>query len=654
MAIRRATRKYSDLSSFFRDRRDHLDSGYCFLSADDAKGELAPEIKLDIQVPIVGRMGPFTAQVVQRTPDGGVGLRLPDFVSEAGRSLEKLDEALLAARAFFAAEGWEPASSSPASAELDALQEEIARLTARVADLEAERDAWAAGSIAGGRDEAGGKPRRLYGGPGDVGPPEVDEAEGLDPSLFAVGDEDSILDDDSAEALSDDGLLDDTNEDDARVDDLLAEAMAQEAAAADDDVVDEDEEAPLVRRGIPIPDVSRVAADLEGLVAGNGLRTGILNIAARGWTGLLTIQSDDGVVRYGFFFEGGPVAWRTEPLQEREVLGMLLVQAGQVTREQLAESVEVMQRDGCRQGEAFVTLGVIKAEQLPMVLGKQTEYLYHRALKVPDGTWTFHVLPSLPEIFLAPPVQVGALMFRTLLAQGRAMRGTELADSLRPHINAYVQLHAERRPLLDRMGLSGAEQRLVSIVVERTLRMRELFSMSPLSRQATAAVFYAFVEMGLFTFGEQETRERYLQRVGAAIAKKKRHLIQATHFDVLEVHWISMPDEIDAGARRMREEFALEAYDNLPPEMVETLQHILARVDEAQAALKDDFKRREYRKSLLEEFMILQAAELLAKKGEMAVMRQDRRLASDCYGKACELDPKNAEYKTSLQRAHAM
>ena len=48
MATRRATRKYSDLVSFFADLEEHLQGGFCLLPAESFRGELAPEIKLDL------------------------------------------------------------------------------------------------------------------------------------------------------------------------------------------------------------------------------------------------------------------------------------------------------------------------------------------------------------------------------------------------------------------------------------------------------------------------------------------------------------------------------------------------------------------------------------------------------------------------------
>ena len=55
---------------------------------------------------------------------------------------------------------------------------------------------------------------------------------------------------------------------------------------------------------------------------------------------------------------------RTDPIQEHEVLGSLLYKAGQITKEQVAVSLEQMKAQGIRQGEAFIEMGLMSFTQL--------------------------------------------------------------------------------------------------------------------------------------------------------------------------------------------------------------------------------------------------------------------------------------------------
>ena len=68
--------------------------------------------------------------------------------------------------------------------------------------------------------------------------------------------------------------------------------------------------------------------------------------------------------RYAFIDKGGIVGWKSEPLIEFEVMGMLLLQNKQITQEQLALSLELMEEKGIRQGEAFIQMGLMTFSQI--------------------------------------------------------------------------------------------------------------------------------------------------------------------------------------------------------------------------------------------------------------------------------------------------
>jgi hypothetical protein len=160
---------------------------------------------------------------------------------------------------------------------------------------------------------------------------------------------------------------------------------------------------------------------------------------------------------------------------EAEVLGVLLLRAQQITEAQLRQSLELMRTQGCRQGDAFIEMGVMSYPQLIMVLGKQVEYLFTQLIAMPEGTFTFHDLPALPEPFLPPALRIPNLLFRRSSAKAKELRSEELAAHFKPNINAYVGLHPEARRLLHDVKLSEVERKLVGIIDETNLRLREIF-----------------------------------------------------------------------------------------------------------------------------------------------------------------------------------
>ncbi|HNC99516.1 MAG TPA: hypothetical protein PKW90_25510 [Myxococcota bacterium] len=145
MALRSATRRF-DLISFLKEYKSSLRVGAVVLPPDVTGGEeVAPEIKLDLLLPLAGRIGPVDAQVVNRMPDGSVAMRLVDPPADlkvACKSIldevERLKEYLLASGQIKA--GGDPAEVAALQAQIQTLQAQIQGLEARVGEGEQRED----------------------------------------------------------------------------------------------------------------------------------------------------------------------------------------------------------------------------------------------------------------------------------------------------------------------------------------------------------------------------------------------------------------------------------------------------------------------------------------------------------------------------------
>jgi hypothetical protein len=412
--------------------------------------------------------------------------------------------------------------------------------------------------------------------------------------------------------------------------------------------------APIRRgRGIPVPDVRSIAPALNGAMNNRSLRDAMVQLAIEQVTGMLTVRYPDGRVRYGFWDRGGPVGWRTDPVTEDEVLGLLLYQAEQLTKEQIKESLAIMESNGSRQGEALVTMGIMTYPQLIMVLGKQNEFVLQRVMQDRQGKWSFHLLPSLPEQFLASPIKVPSLLFRALYSRARDMNSSELFELQNHLLDKYVSIEKETKQMVSEIKFQKKEAGLIEVIQASSWRVRELFSVSPLSRAMTSAVIWALDEMKLLAYEETEDLERYLARVGGRISRKKSQL-QDNNFSVLELHWICLPDEVHDRYKRLKEEFKNDRYHDLSADQLSDLEQINVRLDDAFGQIETDRERRAYRAKVIEKDTIFQSAELLGNKGEMAIMRRDKREAMTCYAKATELMPNESKFKDGYRRAQAV
>jgi len=549
MAVRHVTLRYDTLREFLEAHDASLSKGAIALSAETLGGEASDTMKLDLVLPIAGRVGPIEIQVVHRPGDGSVAVQFLEMAQEV-------------------------------QAGFDAIFEHIEEIKALL----------------------------------------IDRGE--------------VVDADSVPAAPP----------------VTAPATTSPAPAPASAPAQQTSEPGKFGDGFVLPDLTNAEPSEEGVFGGPELRNALIEIAIARTTGLLVVVQDDGTKRFGFWQDGGPVGWRTEPVQEAEVLGVLLYRAERLTKEQLARSLEIMSEKGVRQGEALIEMRVVNFPQLVLVLQKQVELILQSVLTQQEGVWAFYPLDSLPERFVAPPLRVPARVYRALLAHTQNMPLEELATSHRGNLDNYVRVRPVAREVVGELGFNEEERRFLEILESNDWRTRELFSVSNLGRSGTASVLWALNQLGVLTYGAEEGEERRLGRTTGRIRRKLAAVDTGNSFDVLELHWICMTDEVEKAYQEMKREFA-QLRVELGAEYAEQIDIIGVALDEARARLSPDASRREYRETIIEQGMLFQTAEILAEKGEMAIMKRDRREATACFAKALELQPGHPKFLEGAQRA---
>ncbi|MFH1467240.1 MAG: DUF4388 domain-containing protein [Pseudomonadota bacterium] len=570
MAVRQATRRYESLSEFLRDWRGTLSAGALALRPADLDGEAAPTLRVDLVLPLVGRLGPIPANVVSRQSDGSTYLQIPELPAEVKQGIDRLLGMVDDLAGYLVASG-----GYVSRADVDQAVQHAVRLVQERANEEIQRlrrelaERPAAGSAAAGGGQAGAPAAR----PGE--------------------------------------------------------------------------------RGFVIPDLAGVEPLMEGALGDRSLRDAMVQLAIHRRTGVLVVIGEDGVRRFGFWERGGPVGFRVEPMDQGSVLGVLLYRAGKVDKAQLKQSLRIMEEQNIRQGEALIQLGVLSFPQLVLALQKQVELHLQKIMRVPEGFWAFFELEVLPERFITPPVNVPSILFRALLAYSRELSLEQIAEAHRPSMDRYVYFAEGVEDAVAEINFKAQERKFLEILASNSWRLREVFSVSNLSRTETSTVMWALAEMGFLDFRLEETMERFMGRVLRRVNQKTTQL-KGSLFDALELHWICLAPEVEIAHERIRREFTAREYQGLPPDLAEKVTRILARADEARAVLLDDRQRRTLRQEIIEKEMINASAEILAKKGEMAILKGDSKAAIDCWGKACELLPNNAEYRDGYNRARTL
>lgn len=424
-------------------------------------------------------------------------------------------------------------------------------------------------------------------------------------------------------------------ETESKLEALREELEAQKAAA------------PVVQidRGIPIVDFSGLDARAEGKM--DSLHDFLIEAGKKQWTGLLYI--DQGTQRrFAYLDKGAVVAWRSDPMIEKEVLGVLLFNFKQITKEQLEQSLAVMEEKKIRQGEAFVELGFMTFPQMVTVLSKQVEYIFQQVRKQKKGSFSFYET-SLPEKFLSNKLYYINLLVRDLRLKTKRLSSQVLFKKLSTSLSKKVYLDSELLPVLRFVSFTPPERKTMQMIQSRPVVLRDLMKMAPLPKTEVNTFFWIMDELGAFSYDAPSKPNQVSQPKIQALDpnqilhQKIQEIEKGTYFDVLGVHWICVNADIEKGFAEQSKTVELLKGKS-------EYELIRSGIQEAYASIKSPEDRRSYRARLFHSSYHTDAALLLAKRAEAAIGK-DKTLACGCFAKAIELCPEESSYKEGLKRA---
>ena len=416
---------------------------------------------------------------------------------------------------------------------------------------------------------------------------------------------------------------------------LKEELEAQRAAAP----------AVQTERGISIVDFSELAVSAEGKM--EQFHDFLLEASKKQWTGLLYIDQGS-QRRFAYLDQGAVVAWRSDPIIEKEVLGVLLYNFKQITKEQLEQSLALMEEKGIRQGEAFVELGFMNFPQMVTVLSKQVEYIFQQVRTQKRGEFSFYEC-KLPEKFLATKLYYINILMREIRIKASKMPAQALFKPISTALNKNVYLEAEVLPSLRFATFSPEERKTLQFIQTKALPLKDLIKVVPIPKADVNNFFWMMMELGALSFDaptQKTTSQTAVKQVDpdALLDQKIQEIEKGTHFDVLGLHWICVNADVENAFAEQsklidilknKEEFAL----------------VSSGIKDAYEVMKNADERRAYRSRLFHSKFLEEAATLLAQKGEDAISKKDKTLACICFAKAIELCPQEAQYKEGLKRA---
>ena len=196
--------------------------------------------------------------------------------------------------------------------------------------------------------------------------------------------------------------------------------------------------------------------------------------------------------------------------------------------------------------------------------------------------------------------------------------------------------------LTEVLKLNAKEQRFIENLLTGDQSLRDIYTMTNLSRRETCGLMLALLGAEVVKFTERPLEE--LQKRSLAEATANRHLAidSATYFGFLDLHWSANGEEINAAADKIIAQLGPAANGVLGPEWTEKAREAIKHTRKVKAALATTGERRLYRLTFLEQFNVVQSIQLFATQLEWAIYREDRQAIQQLTTRIEELNPQGA------------
>jgi CheY-like chemotaxis protein len=357
---------------------------------------------------------------------------------------------------------------------------------------------------------------------------------------------------------------------------------------------------------------------LEGDLAQVPLPRLLYELYVATFTGVVQITRAS-VARTVFIRSGIPV--HVDSHQMAEMLGRLLVEHGRITMDEYARSLQVMQTQGIRQGEALVQIGALRQSELLDAMRLQTEVKLSNAFTWRDGHYRIEPGPGFEGGTILCEVQPISAIWRgvhehydleSLLTYFAGLTGkyavaTEMfavhCDSIAPYIRDLELLAVLDgsttfdAALADQGRQLRVAQALYVLLVTDMIEAADGPGAAATVPQSAAAPGTGPAARGAAakTAAAAPADPEELQRIADEIARDYMRLKESDYFDALRLEPTSTADEVDVAYENLVRALRLDDLpDGLPPDVVSRAREIGDILNRARMVLRDPRMRERY------------------------------------------------------------
>jgi hypothetical protein len=386
----------------------------------------------------------------------------------------------------------------------------------------------------------------------------------------------------------------------------------------------------------------------KGCLSEPNLFSLLFELSARRFMGRLLLQGKDKAETIFLFKDGKLVGADRRPMEETQSIGYLLRRAGRITESDFRELRR--SREETKKSDQELLSGKVDVREIGIILVEVIRKVLARIAsirpihyKIEEGAQ--HLAGLAPVV-----INLKRAIFRAMVDAAAQCKSEDLLSGLEPYMHHFV-IRAESPPfgLMD-LKLEKDEQRFWNVTLEKPIRLRQLFSVSALSKLQSIRIIYGMAFLGFVDFSTQGIEDEL--NIIPYMTRTVNELEDSNHFDVLQVHWTALKPAIDTAYAKVKKEWERI---QIPPSQKAAAQallaKILAKLDASHVHLSDDDRRRVVRDQIIEPSRREFTAEIMAEHCRSDLFRGNPVQARYYIEMAVDLAPRNQEYRSLYKQA---
>ncbi|MEZ4460445.1 MAG: hypothetical protein R3E66_12115 [bacterium] len=382
----------------------------------------------------------------------------------------------------------------------------------------------------------------------------------------------------------------------------------------------------------------------------------LLQLSQSNHTGMLELLDDEGVKRQVLFDGGFVVEMSRHPRRADEELGLMLLRADRITKQQLAMAAAHADELGCNLERSLLDLGILDPDRIRHAIAGRLTFLIRELINVRSGEVQVYESNALPTGFLpAPPLRVHVaierVIFRKFFEHYKQVPLRDRESHMQSYLDAYPEIVPDERERAERTLTEEEHLKLADNVITGRRRLREVFTESTLAHAETYAVVHTLHRMGLLRFDRSLHQTVVRERFRENVTVKFLSVHKASYFEVLNVHWSSYDEVVQKAYDELIVQFDPSTVpEHLEPEVHQRVSEIRDRVESAYQVLSSREPRHAYRKRIMPEYKLAHAIPLFLKQSELAEKRRNWAEALDAARRVTEIEPGHKDAAFRAQR----